>query len=78
MYAAAEGSEATPVAPDWFGGGGGGSSWSMAYWLWPLPPVGPLSFIAEWPAYGIGESRATVDAGALRREAEHADVLWTS
>lgn len=59
------------------GGGGGGASWAMNQWLWPLPPAGPLTFIAEWPKYRIGESTATVDAHELRESAERAEDLWT-
>jgi hypothetical protein len=58
------------------GGGGGNGRWSMNQWLWPLPPAGPLTIIAEWPKYGIAESRATVDAGKLREAAERAENLW--
>jgi hypothetical protein len=38
-----------------------------------LPLAGPLTFIAKWPKYGIGESAPTVDAGKLREAAERAD-----
>lgn len=50
----------------------------MNQWLRPLPPAGPLTFIAKWPKYGIGESTATVDASKLREAAERAEVLWGS
>jgi hypothetical protein len=33
----------------------------MRYWVWPLPPPGPLTFVVEWPAHGIAESRAELD-----------------
>lgn len=59
------------------GGGGGGGRWSMDQWMWPLPPDGPLTFIAEWPKYGVAESRGSVDAGALRDAAKEAQVLWS-
>lgn len=60
------------------GGGGGGDSWEMSYWLWPLPPDGPLTFVAAWPALEIEESAATVDGGAIRRAATEAEVVWSS
>jgi hypothetical protein len=50
------------------GGGGGGRRYDMTYWVWPLPPPGPLSVVCEWPAHGIAESRAELD-GQLIREA---------
>jgi hypothetical protein len=58
------------------GGGGGGGSWTMEAWIEPLPPEGPLTFIAEWPARGIAEARATMDAGRLRQAAAHIEEFW--
>lgn len=58
------------------GGGGGGTRWEMGYWLWPLPPDGPLAFVAEWPAEGILETRVEIDAGLLREAAGRAEKLW--
>jgi hypothetical protein len=49
-------------------GGGGGRRYDMSFWVWPLPPPGPLTFICEWPAAGIRESRAEVD-GTLIHDA---------
>jgi hypothetical protein len=47
------------------GGGGGGGRWRQDFWVWPLPPTGPLAFVCEWPAAGIGLSRAETDAQPL-------------
>ena len=58
------------------GGGGGGTAWDMEYWLWPLPPAGPFAFVCEWPARGIAESRAEIDAAAILEAAESAMILW--
>jgi hypothetical protein len=58
------------------GGGGGGTRWAMSYWLWPLPPQGPLTFVAEWRAQGIQETRVEIDAGVLREAAARAEKLW--
>ena len=49
----------------------------MNQWSWPLPPDGPLTFIAEWPALGVGETVVAVDAGELRHAALRAEVVWT-
>ncbi|WP_433620970.1 hypothetical protein [Nocardia sp. CA-120079] len=60
-------------------GGGGGSSEGIsvtAYYLTPLPPPGPLTVIAAWPAAGIAEQRVELDTEAFRRAAEGAEVLW--
>jgi hypothetical protein len=58
------------------GGGGGIHSWSQGFWLWPLPPEGPLSFVCEWPVHDIPLSRAAVDAAVIRAAAERARPLW--
>lgn len=58
------------------GGGGGDDSITMRYWLWPLPPEGALTFVAEWPEYDVPESRATVDASELRARAAEAERVW--
>lgn len=58
------------------GGGGGGHSWRQRLWIWPLPPPGRLSFVAEWPSEGVELSRVDVDADAIRNAAEQAEILW--
>jgi hypothetical protein len=47
------------------GGGGGGGEWRQRFWVWPLPPAGPLAFACEWPAAGIEFTRVEVDARLL-------------
>jgi hypothetical protein len=58
------------------GGSGGGHRISAQYWLWPLPPEGPLTFLAEWPASDIPESSATIDATELRVAASRSERVW--
>jgi hypothetical protein len=57
------------------GGGGGGLSYELAYWLWPLPPRGPLRFACTWPDEGIGETIAELDA-PIHDAAGRAIELW--
>jgi hypothetical protein len=45
-----------------FAVGGGPHSFISRWWMWPLPPAGPLEFVCEWPAFGIAESRTGIDA----------------
>lgn len=47
------------------GGGGGGGRWRQDFWVWPLPPPGPVAFVCEWPEAGIPLSRAEADAQQL-------------
>jgi hypothetical protein len=58
------------------GGGGGGRSWRQTYWIWPLPPPGPLSFVCEWPAGGIALTRSEINAQTIRDAADRAQVLF--
>lgn len=58
------------------GGSGGGRRWTQTYWLWPLPPSGPLTFAFAWSAEGIEETTAEVDGGPLRAAAAQAVELW--
>ncbi|MGO9929253.1 MAG: hypothetical protein ACLPLP_24905 [Mycobacterium sp.] len=59
-------------------GGGGGSDrrWDGKFWVHPLPPDGPVTFVASWPEYGVAETRAELDGAAIRAAAARAVVLW--
>jgi hypothetical protein len=56
-----------PAAPYLRGMGGRGSTtaWSQGFWVWPLPSPGPLTFVCEWPAAGISQTRAEIDAQTI-------------
>jgi hypothetical protein len=58
------------------GGGGGGGRWRQDFWVWPLPPPGPVGFVCEWPAAGIPLSRAEIDAQVLLDAAGRARALF--
>jgi hypothetical protein len=57
-------------------GSGGRRRWTQTYWLWPLPPPGPLTFALSWPAEGIEETTVEVDSGPIREAAARAVELW--
>jgi hypothetical protein len=57
-------------------GGGGGGSWTMDAWIEPIPPEGPLTFVAEWPSCGIPETRAMMEASELRQAARLVEEFW--
>lgn len=59
------------------GGGGSEHTWSMRFWLWPLPPDGPLTFVIEWPQFQIPETQASIDAAEIRTAAERARPIWS-
>jgi hypothetical protein len=58
------------------GGHGGDGELNMRYWLWPLPPPGPLAFAIEWPSKRIEPSMREVDAGLIIEASKSSEVLW--
>jgi hypothetical protein len=64
--------EPTPPILSHNGGGGGGRRYDMHYWVWPLPPPGPMTIVGEWPARGIPETRAEIDTQPIRDAATRA------
>jgi hypothetical protein len=58
------------------GGGGDDRSWDSDFWVYPLPPAGPVTLVASWLEHGIAETRAELDGAAIREAAGHAVALW--
>jgi hypothetical protein len=58
------------------GGGGGDRSWDMDFWVYPLPPDGPVTLVASWLEHGVTETRAELDGAAIREAAARAVTLW--
>jgi hypothetical protein len=58
------------------GGGGGGGRWSYEIWVTPLPPPGPVTLVCEWPAFGITETRCTIDGVRFIEAAEKAKPIF--
>jgi hypothetical protein len=44
---------------------GRGALWDLELVVQPLPPLGPLALVCAWPARGIPEVRAEIDAGLV-------------
>ncbi|MEV4197904.1 hypothetical protein [Micromonospora globbae] len=57
-------------------GSGSDRRYDMSFWVWPLPPAGQVTFVCQWPIFGIPESRATVDAQLILDAAGRAIDLW--
>jgi hypothetical protein len=51
-------------------------AWEADVWVYGLPPSGPLAFVVEWPARGIPETRAELDAGLVLEAAARATAIW--
>lgn len=58
------------------GGGGGDSRYDLNYWVWPLPPAGPLAFVCEWPAYALPLTRYEIDSTPIRTAAAQSTAPW--
>lgn len=58
------------------GGGGTSHSQLLRWWVWPLPPPGPLEFICQWPVYGIAETRIGIDGQLILDAARQSVQLW--
>jgi hypothetical protein len=72
----AQGAELTGVTlnPGGFGGGLRHRNWS--YWISPLPPAGPVTFVCEWAAAGIPETQVSLDAQLIVDAAGRSVQLW--
>lgn len=68
--------EGHPVLSAGSGGGGHHGVTSQRWWLWPLPPSGPLAFVFAWPDQGAGETSVVVDGTELVDAAQRAEKLW--
>lgn len=67
-----------PDRPVLVGGGGGGSERSVDrdYWLWPLPPPGPLRVACQWLDQGIELAIQDLDTESLLEAAARAQPIW--
>jgi hypothetical protein len=59
-------------------GGSSGSPrrWDGEFWVYPLPPEGPVTFVASWPKHGVTETRVELGGAAIREGAARAVTLW--
>jgi hypothetical protein len=62
------------------GGGGRSAAGRLTmrpgYWLWPLPPQGPLRISCEWPFVGIALATVEIDGASLLAAAKQSEDLW--
>lgn len=50
--------------------------WNGEYWLWPLPPPGPLVVGCRWSDRGIPETMVQLDPAPLHAAAETSRSVW--
>ena len=58
------------------GSGGTERQWDGNFWVHPLPPDGPVTFVASWLLHEVAEARAELDSSAIRQAAGRAVILW--
>ncbi|WP_051807810.1 hypothetical protein [Actinoplanes subtropicus] len=58
------------------GGGGDDLTVDQTYWVTPLPPDGPVTFVLSWPGFGMPESRTEVDGALIRAAGARSVRLW--
>ena len=61
---------------DNWGGSGSNLEYTWRYHASPLPTDGQLSFVCEWPEFGVEETRHQVDAVDLQAALARAEPLW--
>jgi hypothetical protein len=49
---------------------------SRVYWVWPLPPPGPLAFVFEWARFGISEQQTVTDGQLVVDAARLSYQIW--
>lgn len=57
-------------------GGGGDLTVDQSYWVSPLPPDGPVTFVLSWPGFGMPESRTELDGALIIAAAARSVRLW--
>jgi hypothetical protein len=53
-----------------------GLVWTGEYWLWPLPPPGPMVVGCRWPDRAIPETRMQIHSAPLLRAAALSQSVW--
>lgn len=58
------------------GTGGTERQWDGRFWVHPLPPGGPVTFVVSWLLYGVAEGRAELDSSVILEAVGRAVILW--
>lgn len=57
---------------------GSADPWSVSirYWVWPLPPSGPITVSCDWQRAGVSDARTILEGDAITLAAERVVTLW--
>jgi hypothetical protein len=58
------------------GGAAGGGRFDFQFWVWPLPPDGPLTFAIQWADQDVELTRAPVESSPIREAGALSEPLW--
>ena len=58
------------------GGGGGGHRWDFDYFIWPLPPDGPVTITCKWPGRGLQTAGRELNGTAIRAAGLKSKSVW--
>ncbi|HEV2217103.1 MAG TPA: hypothetical protein VGV88_05960 [Candidatus Dormibacteraeota bacterium] len=58
------------------GGGGGGNHWDFKFFIWPLPPDGPVTITCHWQARGLESADKELDGTAIRAAGLTSRSVW--
>lgn len=56
--------------------GAGRRHQDRSYWVWPLPPAGPVTFACEWAAFDVPETRTDTGAQPILDAARQSVQIW--
>jgi hypothetical protein len=51
------------------------AGWDLRFWVWPLPPPGPVRVFCRWPVAEIEHAERTVQAERIVEAAKRSLVL---
>ena len=49
---------------------------TSTYWIHPLPPEGPIVFVASWLGWGVAETQVPMNSALIREASQRAVTLW--
>ncbi len=57
------------------GTGGTERQWDGRFWVHPLPPDGPVTFVASWLLHEVAETRADLDSSVIHEAVQRGDLV---
>ena len=58
------------------GGGGSDNRYDFTYFVWPLPPDGPVTITCKWPARGLQTAGKELNGTAIRTAGLKSRSVW--